>query len=121
MFGMEYFENYTYGRHVMIQSDHKPLEIIVRKNLHSALKRLQRMLLRLQNFDYSIEYKKGTKMYFADTLSRTYLITDSDSVEENMHDIHSVNHRTYLAISDERYSQIKEATRLQRIMNLYSC
>lgn len=55
------------------------------------------MLLRLQKFDYSIEYKKDTEMYFA----------DSDSVKEIMHDIHSVNHRTY---SDERYLQIKEAT-----------
>ncbi|XP_062574516.1 uncharacterized protein K02A2.6-like [Saccostrea cucullata] len=110
VFGMEHFENYTYGRHVNIQSDHKPLEIIARKNLHSAPKRLQRMLLRLQKFDYSIEYKKGTEMYFADTLSRAYLIADSDSVEENIHDIHSINHRAYLAISEERYSQIKEAT-----------
>lgn len=26
VFGMEHFENYTYGRHVTIQSDHNPLE-----------------------------------------------------------------------------------------------
>ena len=48
VFGMERFENYTYGRHVLVESDHKPLEIIYKKHLLSAPKRLQRMLLRLQ-------------------------------------------------------------------------
>jgi hypothetical protein len=56
VFEMEHLVNYTYGLHVTIQSDHKPLEIIVRKNLHNAHKRLRRMLIRLQKFYYSIEY-----------------------------------------------------------------
>ena len=116
VFGMEHFENYTYGRHVTIQSDHKPLEIIVRKNLHNAPKRLQRMLLRLQKFDYSVEYKKGTEMYFADTLSRAYLKTETEKIENNLHDIHSVNHRSYLAISDDGYNQIKQATENDAIL-----
>lgn len=48
-------------------------------------------------------------MYFLDTLSRVFLITDTDSVEENMRDIHNINHRTQLltAISDELSSKIK--------------
>jgi hypothetical protein len=28
VFAMERFENYVYGRHVTVESDHKPLEII---------------------------------------------------------------------------------------------
>lgn len=70
VFAMERFENYVYGRHVTVESDHKPLEIICKKSLLSAPKRLQRMQLRLQKFDFTVEYKKGTKMYLADTLSR---------------------------------------------------
>lgn len=62
VFGMEHFEKYSYGRHFTIQSDHKPLEIIVHKNLHNASKYLQRILLRLQKFDYSIEYRKDTEI-----------------------------------------------------------
>lgn len=48
-------------------------------------------------------------MYFLDTLSRVFLITDTYSVEENMRDIHNINHRTQLlnAISDELSSKIK--------------
>jgi hypothetical protein len=48
IFGLENFNLYTYGRPVHVQSDHKPLEIIIRKPLQSAPKRLQSMLLRMQ-------------------------------------------------------------------------
>ena len=47
----ERFETYIYGREVItIETDHKPLETIVLKPLHSAPQRLQRMLLRLQKY-----------------------------------------------------------------------
>jgi hypothetical protein len=36
VFAMERFENYVYGRHVTVESDHKPLEIICKKSLLSA-------------------------------------------------------------------------------------
>ena len=63
VFGCERFEQYVYGREdVMIHTDHKPLEMIAIKPLHSAPKRLLRTLLRLQKFDITIRYKKGTVM-----------------------------------------------------------
>ena len=48
VFAMERFENYVYGRHVTVESDHKPLEIICKKSILGAPNRLQRMQLRLQ-------------------------------------------------------------------------
>jgi hypothetical protein len=45
IFGLEMFHQYTYGRTVPVRSDHKPLESILKKPLHAAAKRLQRMLL----------------------------------------------------------------------------
>lgn len=57
VFGIEKFETYTYGRPILVESDHKPLEIICKKNLLSAPKRLKRMLLRLQEFDPTIVYR----------------------------------------------------------------
>lgn len=79
VFGMERFQNYTYGRHIKVKSDHKPLKIIQRKSLVVAPRRLQRMLLRLQKFEYNIVYKKGAEMYVTDTLSRAYLpVSDKD-------------------------------------------
>ena len=47
VFGVERFEGYIYGRKISIDTDHKPLESIMKKSLLSAPKRLQRMLLRL--------------------------------------------------------------------------
>ena len=46
VFGCEHFEAYTYGREmVQVETDHQPLETIVRTPLHSAPSCLQRMLL----------------------------------------------------------------------------
>ena len=56
LFGMEKFHLYTYGRPVKVENDHKPLEIIARKALQEAPRRLQRMFLRLQQYDYNIVY-----------------------------------------------------------------
>ena len=47
VYGLEKFHTYTYGRSVAVhvQSDHKPLEMIFKKSLHKAPKRLQHMLM----------------------------------------------------------------------------
>lgn len=45
VFGLERFHQYTYGRRITVESDHKPLEIIHKKPLASEPKRVQRMLL----------------------------------------------------------------------------
>ena len=34
VYGLEKFHTYTYGRQVTVESDHKPLEVIVKKPLH---------------------------------------------------------------------------------------
>ena len=64
------FNTYLQGRRFTVQSDHKPLEMIHLKSMHNAPPRLQRMLLQLQKYDMKIEYKPGSEMLLADTLSR---------------------------------------------------
>ena len=59
-----------------MKSDHKPLEVIVKKPLHLAPKRLQRMLLRVEAYSINLGYRKGSTMYLADALSRAYLPYD---------------------------------------------
>ena len=73
VFGVEQFEQYVHGRPVKIETDHKPLESIFKKSLISAPKRLQRMMLRLQKYNLTVVYKKGSEMYLADTLSRAFI------------------------------------------------
>lgn len=58
LFACEKFYHYVYGKHVVVETDHKPLISIV-KNLENCPPRLQRMLLGLQRFDSTLVYKKG--------------------------------------------------------------
>ena len=67
VFGLERFNVYTFGRPVAVQSDHKPLEMIVCKPLYKALKRLQSMLLRMQKYEVCLKYRPGKNMEIADT------------------------------------------------------
>ncbi|KAJ8349864.1 hypothetical protein SKAU_G00249940 [Synaphobranchus kaupii] len=48
VFSAKIFNQYIYGKTVTVQSDHKPLEIIVQKQLSKAPARLQRMPLQVQ-------------------------------------------------------------------------
>ena len=70
VFALEKFNNYTYGRPVTVQSDHKQLESILKKSITCASSRLQRMMMRLQKYDFKVNYKQRKHMYLADTLSR---------------------------------------------------
>ena len=70
VFGCTRFHTYIYGSHFIVQSDHKPLENIQHKGLASVPPRLQRMMMRLQPYDYEIVYKPGKEMVLADALSR---------------------------------------------------
>ena len=70
VFSAEHFWTYVFGRHFMIESDHKSLEQISMKNLADAPVCLQRMLLRLQDYDFTIKYHPVGEMVVADTLSR---------------------------------------------------
>lgn len=82
VFGLEHNHQYVYGRHVVLWTDHKPLVSIHKKPLASAPKRLQRLLLRLQQYDVEFRYQPGPEMHLADTLSRAYLKTYERSCAE---------------------------------------
>ena len=89
VFGAERFHTYVFGRSFTIESDHKPLEQISLKNLADAPARLQRMLLRLQNYDVKIAYKPGREMVVADTLSRyAPLIAPEVALDLAIHHVH---------------------------------
>ena len=56
------------GKPFIVQSDHKPLDMIQQKPLTAAPPRLQRMLLRLQTYDVTLKYLTGKEMLVADSL-----------------------------------------------------
>ncbi|KAL8607946.1 hypothetical protein ACOMHN_005501 [Nucella lapillus] len=70
VFGCERFHTYVFGKEFVVETDHKPLEQIHKKSLASTSPRLQRMMLRLQQYDIQIQYRPGREMTLADSLSR---------------------------------------------------
>lgn len=69
-FGLEKFEYFLMGRHVLVETDHAPLEQIFKKNIADAPSRLQRLILKCLKYDITVKYKAGIKIPLADGLSR---------------------------------------------------
>ena len=67
---VNHYRQYMYGRRFKIVSDHSPLQQIIKKDIRDTTTRLQRLLLRCQGYDFTIEYKKGVEMHISDCLSR---------------------------------------------------
>ena len=112
VFSAEKFKHYIYGRSVLVHSDHKPLESVMKKSLTKASPRLQRMLLRLQKYTLNVVYKKGKDMHIADALSRAYL--KAEELDKDLHEemevmVHSLVQN--LPISADRKEEIREEIR----------
>ena len=114
-------DQYVYGQHVTVESDHQPLEIILKKPLKDVMRprRLQRMILELQRYTITVQYRKGSDLFLPDTLSRAYLpSTDCDYdtdervcmffSQRELEDIRLISDET--AISDERLTEIADHT-----------
>lgn len=107
VFSLERFNQYTFGRHVNVESDHKPLEAILQKPLVRAPRRLQSMIMRLQKYDFTVHYERGKNMHLADMLSRAYLPFQGKEGD----DVESVKVVRYLPISDKHLDEIRAETR----------
>ena len=69
VWGIEHFHLYIYGSHFTLITDHKPLEIIYGNVNSKPSARIERWVLRLQPYSFSVVYKPG-KDNPADFLSR---------------------------------------------------
>ena len=78
IYGCEKFHTYLYGRTFIVETDHKPFEMISLKNLTAAPAQLQRMLLHLQQYDLIITYRPGKEMLLADALSHLLSRTNTE-------------------------------------------
>lgn len=83
-FAVERFHHYIFGKTVLIESDHKPLQAIFAKPLDKCPPRLQRIRLRLQAYDIVVTYKPGKEMFLADALSRSYIQDNSPLIEDEI-------------------------------------
>ena len=78
------FDQLLFGKsEITVYSDHKPLETIFKRPLASAPRRLQSMMLTLQRYSFTVEYRKGSSLLIADTLSRAPLL---EKTHGHLHD-----------------------------------
>ena len=118
VFACEGFNQYTYGRQVTIQSDHKPLEYILNKPLSEVPPRIQRLLIRLQKYQFLVKYVPGKDLHIADSLSRTHFNTLEE--DENLNEdcnfmVHTLVQN--LPISTDRLKQLQHDTKLDPVLS----
>ena len=75
---LEKFHYFTFGQPVVILTYHKPLIAISKKALVNVPPHLQRLLLRMNNYNVSLKWIPGKEMIFADYLSRNIGSDKSD-------------------------------------------
>ena len=70
VFALQRFYHYVYGYTVTVQTVYKPLVSVWKKSIVCNSSRLQRLFLRLSQYDLNIEYLKRKENVVADALSR---------------------------------------------------
>ncbi|GJQ86388.1 hypothetical protein Trydic_g8478 [Trypoxylus dichotomus] len=84
----KHFRPYIFGREFLIETDHKPLVWLF--FLKDPNSRLTRWRLRLEEFQYKIQYKKGKENMVADALSRIEINTKERVSDYDVADLLSV-------------------------------
>lgn len=106
-FACKKFHNYIYSRKIKTKTDHKPLVAIMSKEIHKIPSgKLQRMRLKLLNYDIDLEYVPGKYMNLSDYLSRHFLGTGNKEEDTEFSEVvHSLN------VSDEKIKIFQKETR----------
>uniref|UniRef100_A0AAG5D2B9 RNA-directed DNA polymerase n=1 Tax=Anopheles atroparvus TaxID=41427 RepID=A0AAG5D2B9_ANOAO len=68
VWSVKHYRPYLYGKHFNIFTDHKPLVYLF--TMKDPSSRLTKFRLALEEYDFTVNYKKGTENVIADTLSR---------------------------------------------------
>ena len=114
VYALEKFNQFTFGRHVTVYSDHKPLEAILKKPLACAARCLQGMI-EAPKVRSGSSLRKGTEMHIADFLSRAYLPSTQHPTGA---DFEYVNMASFLPISDQRLQEIRDETERDETLSL---
>ena len=112
IFSCERFKNFVYGLRFTIVTDHKPLLKLYSPPCSDPPTRTHRWSLRLQEFDFKLEYQLGLNN-IADILSRKPFF-DIPKVNETEHFVnYVVSNSTPKTLT---YHEIREATQNEQIL-----
>ena len=112
VYGCTKFHEYIYGMpNIEVESDHKPLEAILKKPLYQAPVRLQKMIMTIQKYSINVVYSPGKQLFIADALSRAFLPEQSDDTLEEKFEI---NILCNVPISETKLNQLKQLRNTKR-------
>ena len=114
---LERFNHYVFGKQVVIETDHKPLESIWKKSIPSASPRLQRLLLKMAKCNVEMRYIQGKTNVIADALSRVCYMEPPE--EDQGVPVLNVNAITStLPASPAKLDEVRNHTRPKRVLEL---
>ena len=107
----EKFSDYILGKPIQIETDHKPLVLLLsNKQLDLLPPCVLRFRLRTDRFTYSIHHVPGKDLHTADTLSRVPLPTSTSSKDqEELAELLMAVHISHLPASKERLEMYRQA------------
>lgn len=124
LFALERLHTYVYGKRITVENDHKPLMTIFKKALLSAPRRLQRIMLRLQNYQFDLVHIYGKEAIVSDTLSRAFskenpTVSASERFSEDVAEVTDhCNDATFLAASPQTIETIRQAAIRDEVYHL---
>lgn len=81
----------------------------MKQPLENTPPRLQRMLLRLQTYDFSVNYKPWKLMFVPDMLSKAYIKDDRDNINEDIEFFTNMVIEN-MPVSDKKMKEITDET-----------
>lgn len=109
-YGLEIFHCYVYGLPTFtVETDHRPLVSIIKKSLNEMSPRIQRLIMKMQRYDFELIYTPGKHLVLADALSRapeeSHVSLTEKEVENHVNMIVES-----LPVSNAKSKQISEET-----------
>uniref|UniRef100_A0A2S2NI46 RNA-directed DNA polymerase n=1 Tax=Schizaphis graminum TaxID=13262 RepID=A0A2S2NI46_SCHGA len=113
IFACRKFHYYIFGRKINALTDHKPLVAIMQKDINKIpSNRLQKMRLKLLDYDINLQYLPGKKMLIADLLSRDFCPESYPNEFESIGTVHCLNR-----FNNNTFCDIKKQTELDPVLS----
>jgi hypothetical protein len=109
LFGAKKFHQYIFGKHFRLQTDHRPLVSIFEGYLNEAPSRIQGIMLKLQKYDFKIEWVPRKYIQLADGLSKYANEKSGDDLSKEV-EFHVNEVKLQVPVSDSMWSIFKNET-----------
>ena len=116
LFDCNKFNQHLYGVKFTVESDHQSLESIFKRPISKAPPRIQRFLLRLQKYQFEVEFSPGKNLVVSDTLSRAPLEASTSDDKDADAQIHMLFEG--LPVSDKKLELLKKETENDQTLKL---